>query len=163
MVVLEARVIGFWNPVDKRYHWYVTNLLVGTAVIYPLYRLRWQLELVFKACKSSLCLADMPSANENIIRSLILVALVGNLIAFAVGKYALIRFPQEQQRAFSFQRAAMLLLHIGAPFLRFLIRDSKKALSDLMAKIKTLAGELFDPNFRNRETSLQQVWSQAGL
>ena len=25
--LLRYRVIGFWNPVEKGYHWYITNLL----------------------------------------------------------------------------------------------------------------------------------------
>ena len=41
--VLQARVIGFWNPAEARYHWYVTNLGIAAHLIYPLYRLRWQL------------------------------------------------------------------------------------------------------------------------
>jgi hypothetical protein len=36
------RVIGFWNPVEKQYHWYLTNLSVAAYLLYPLYRLRWQ-------------------------------------------------------------------------------------------------------------------------
>ena len=37
------RLIGFWNPVEKKYHWYITNLAVAALLIYPLYRLRWTL------------------------------------------------------------------------------------------------------------------------
>ncbi len=51
---LACRVIGFWNPSEKCYHWYMTNLKVYAYVIYPLYRIRWQIELIFKACKNSL-------------------------------------------------------------------------------------------------------------
>jgi putative transposase len=46
---LSYRAIGFWNPVEKDYHWYITNLTAAAYLIYPLYRLRWQIELIFKA------------------------------------------------------------------------------------------------------------------
>lgn len=48
---LSCRAVGFWNPCDKCYHWYITNLTVAAQLIYPLYRLRWLLYLIFKACK----------------------------------------------------------------------------------------------------------------
>ena len=32
--ILRVRVIGFWNPIEHRYHWYVTNLKVAAIVIY---------------------------------------------------------------------------------------------------------------------------------
>lgn len=37
---LYARAIGFWNPCEKCYHWYITNLKVAAILIYPLYRRR---------------------------------------------------------------------------------------------------------------------------
>jgi hypothetical protein len=155
--VMQARVIGFWNPVEERYHWYVTNLTLAAHIIYPLYRLRWQLELVFKACKSSLCLADQPSANENIIRSLTLVCLISQLIGFALGKKVVSLMEPEKQTAFSFQRAAMLLTHIGQNFFRFLMNNGTRFLDPLIRQIRALGLELIDPNHQHRETSLQRL------
>lgn len=37
---LSCRAIGFWNPLDKCYHWYMTNLTIAAHLIYPLYRKR---------------------------------------------------------------------------------------------------------------------------
>ena len=74
--LLRYRVIGFWNPVEKGYHWYITNLLAAAYLIYPLYRLRWQIELIFKACKNSLNANQITSGDENIIRSLLLASIV---------------------------------------------------------------------------------------
>ena len=44
------RLIGVWNPTDKKYHWYLTNLAVAADVLYPLYRVRWQLEIYQSCC-----------------------------------------------------------------------------------------------------------------
>jgi putative transposase len=155
--VMQARVIGFWNPVEKRYHWYVTNLTLAAHIIYPLYRLRWQLELVFKAAKSTLALADQPSANENIIRSLTLLSLISQLIGFALGKKVVSLMEPEKQTAFSFQRAAMLLTHIGQNFFRFLLNNGTRFLDQVIRQIGVLAMELIDPNHQHRETSLQRI------
>jgi hypothetical protein len=159
--ILNARVIGFWNPDEKRYHWYVTNLTIAAYLVYPLYRLRWQLELVFKACKSSLCLADQPSANENIIRSLTLISLVAKLIGFALGKKVVAGMDVQKQAAFSFQRAAMLLTHIGHSLFNFLMGKSRKHREQLEREIEAFADELFDPNYRNRESSLRRFHNLA--
>jgi hypothetical protein len=159
--ILTARVVGFWNPDEKRYHWYVTNLTIVAALIYPVYRLRWQLELVFKACKSSLALADHSSANENIIRSLTLVSLVAKLIGFAIGKKIVAQMDEQKQAAFSFQRAAMLLTHVGQSFFNFLMEEEQNYRKQLEAQLEAFANELFDPNYRNRETSLRRVYNLA--
>lgn len=159
--VLEARVIGFWNPIEKHYHWYVTNLTIAAQLAYPLYRIRWQLELIFKAAKSSLCLADQASGNKNIIKNLTLICLVAQLIGFAIGKKAVARMEEGKQNAFSFRRAAMLVVHIGQAFFRYLMSEVEDDLDRLLQQIKALAIELFDPNFRNRETSLQRLHNLA--
>ena len=61
---IKFRIIGFWNPSLKRYHWYVTNLECSVVMIAPLYRMRWQLELLIKGAKQSLNLNQIPSENE---------------------------------------------------------------------------------------------------
>jgi len=68
--ILNCRVIGFWNPVERSYHWYMTNLKVGAYIIYPLYRIRWQIELIFKGCKNSLNANQITSNDKNIIEIL---------------------------------------------------------------------------------------------
>jgi len=61
---LCCRAVCFWNPSEKCYHWYITNLKVAALMIYPLYRLRWQIELIFKACKQSLNVNRLTSNNS---------------------------------------------------------------------------------------------------
>lgn len=74
--ILQCRAIGFWNPSKKMYHWYLTNLTVSAHFIYPLYRLRWQIELVFKACKNSLNANQITSTNRRIIRNLLHASII---------------------------------------------------------------------------------------
>jgi len=69
------RVLGFWNKTTKSYHWYVTNLSIPADLIYKLYRIRWQVELSFKAAKSSLSLADTWSSNRQLVLNILLAAI----------------------------------------------------------------------------------------
>lgn len=82
--VLTCRAIGFWNIDENCYHWYLTNLLVPSKLIYPLYRLRWQIELIFKSCKNSLNANAIHSGNENIIKSLLLGSIAAYLSSLTV-------------------------------------------------------------------------------
>jgi hypothetical protein len=82
--ILACRAIAFWNPVHNCYHWYITNLKVAAHLIYPLYRLRWQIELVFKACKQSLNANRLTSSNSNIIESLLLASIAAHLASHTI-------------------------------------------------------------------------------
>jgi Transposase DDE domain len=152
--VLTARVIGFWNPRSQQYHWYVTNLTAMARLIYPLYRLRWQLELVFKAFKSSLRLADLPSANSNIIYVLVYAALIAAMITYPLALAVALESKHEKQMTPSFQRAANVIVHLAKELATFLISASARAVEALTRKLKLLHRELYDPNYNRRRTSL---------
>ena len=82
----------------------MTNLKVEAFIIYPLYRIRWQIELIFKGCKNSLNANQITSNNKNTIESLLLSSLAAQLAShtiFNVGSEAL---DQDQKLATSFQR-----------------------------------------------------------
>lgn len=155
--LFSARVIGFWNPDRKLYHWYVTNLLVPAELIYPLYRLRWQIELVFKAFKSSLRLADLPSANPKIIYVLVYSALIANVIAQPIAYILALEFKMKKQITPSIQRAATILVHCSQDFTDFLISNSSASIKKLIDKLNLLKKEIFDPNWKKRETSLAKL------
>jgi hypothetical protein len=156
--LFQARVIGFWNPDSRCYHWYTTNLVVAAKLIYPAYRLRWQIELVFKGAKGSLRLEDVPSANSNIIWSLILSSLIANLIA-----HPLARSLGEQEESslrkasISFQRASLVLRHVTEELWDYIIHPCRPTIFALKKKLKMFLSELFDPNYIRRTSSLQRV------
>lgn len=155
---LCCRAIGFWDPVEKGYHWYLTNLPVPAEVIYPLYRLRWQVELLFKACKRSLNADQIPSTEPTIIESLLLASLAAHLAAQTILGIAVEQLDEEQQRAVSFQRLAHVAVQLGSHFIAFLLQASQHNLRRLIAKILLFAKELFDPNYQHRETSLARIY-----
>jgi hypothetical protein len=155
--ILNCRVIGFWNPVERSYHWYITNLKVGAYIIYPLYRLRWQIELIFKGCKNSLNANQITSNDKNIIESLLLSSLAAQLASntiFNIGSECL---GQDQKLATSFQRILKISVNLSSDFIRFLLNASKEHFYNLLEKIKLFSNEIFDPNYKHRETSLTRI------
>lgn len=153
----NVRVIGFWNKSSQTYHWYLTNLLVPAKVIYPLYRLRWQVELLYKSCKASLRLADMPSGNPQIIRNLLLLTVVATLIAQPMARIMVDGLSFTKQGAMSVQRAAMVLVGVADEFRTYVLKGGQAAINALLKKLELFAPELIEPNYKNRETSFNRV------
>jgi hypothetical protein len=154
---LNYRVIGFWNPITKEHHWYITNLLIAAHLIYPLYRLRWQIELIFKACKSSLNANQITSGDKNIIESLLLASIIAHLSTYTIFSIGTEQMAEEQQWAVSFQRIAKVAVLLAREFILFLLNSSQEHIDTLMRKIRSLADELYDPNYKKRESSVARV------
>jgi hypothetical protein len=154
---LRYRVIGFWNPVEKGYHWYITNLVAAAYLMYPLYRLRWQIELIFKACKNSLNANQITSSDENIIESLLLASIAAHLSSCTLFNVGIEQLEEEKQWAISFQRVAKVAVVLARDFIMFLLNSSRDYFDNLLHKIKLFANEMFDPNYKKRETSLMRI------
>jgi len=157
MGTLTCRAIAFWNPAYNCYHWYITNLKVAAYLIYPLYRLRWLLSLVFKACKQSLNANRLTSNNSNIIESLLLASIAANLASQTILDVVIPFLPKVEQLAISVQRTTQVAVSIASDFINFLVTGSKKNAKILLDKILLFADEIFDPNYRHRETSLARL------
>ena len=154
---LTCRVIGFWNPVKRSYHWYMTNLKVDAFIIYPLYRIRWQIELIFKGCKNSLNANQITSNDNNIIESLLLSSLAAQLASHTIFNLGSGYLDQDQKLAISFQRILKVTVDLSSEFIRFLLSSSREHFCNLLQKIKLFSNEIFDPNYKHRETSLTRI------
>ncbi len=154
---LCCRALGFWNPLEKGYQWYLTNLAVPAGVIYPLYRLRWQIELIFKACKRSLNSNQIPSTEPHIIESLLLASIAAHLASQTILGIAVEQLDEAQRRALSFQRIAQVAVQLGSHFIAFLLNASQSNLHRLLTKILLFAKELIDPNYQHPETTLARI------
>lgn len=155
--LLVYRVIGFWNPSEKTYHWYITNLSAPATLIYTLYRLRFQIELIFKGCKQSLNANAITSNDANIIESLLLASIAAHLISTTIPRIGINWLDEKKHYALSFQRISKITVVLARDFVMFFIHSSKKWLQQLMQKIELFANELFDPNYKNRETALMRL------
>lgn len=154
---LNCRAIAFFNPAYGCYHWYMTNLKVASQLIYPLYRLRWQIELVFKACKQSLNADRFKTNNTNIIESLLLASIAAHLASQTILDIVIPQLTQIERLAVSVQRTAKVVVCIATDFINFLIAGTEKYAKILRDKIMLFANEIFDPNCRHRESSLARI------
>lgn len=152
------RVIGYWNSREKKYHWYVTNLKCKATLIYPLYRFRWQIELLFKSAKSSLKLDRIPSANRMIILNLFLSKMIALLTAMLIREIGKRNLESNQILNVSLQRAAMVLVQIKTSLVDYLMsKRASTSKSEVRQKLKLLLRELIDPNGRNRKTTRSEL------
>jgi hypothetical protein len=152
----HSRVIGFWSREDGQYHWYITNLKVSAIVIYPLYRLRWQLELLWKAWKSFLHLDEIQTADKNIILCVMLAGMCAGLLTGGIGIATISNEPEEKQVAFSVQKTAALFIRIGYDLFKVICTNLRSAKKRLIEMIILFKDELYDPNYKRRNNSLCQ-------
>ena len=64
---------------------------------------------------------------------------------------------EEQQLAISFQRVAKVAVVFARDFIMFLLHSSREYFDNLVDKIKLFGNEIFDPNYKKKETSLARI------
>ena len=156
---LEVRLIGFRFPLTKEYRWYVTNMpssMVLPEWIYPIYRLRWQIELFFKSIKSMLHADQITSENENIVLvtaySSILASLIANSIII---EYAVVSAKIEL-KSVTAQRITFVFSQIAHDLAKCILKKDISPKS-FVNNLKTLLPLLICPNRKHRPTSLEIV------
>ena len=86
---LEGRIVAHWNAEEGRYTWLVTNLprarMTGEQVG-QVYRLRWQVELLFKEWKSYANLHAFDTSNASIAEGLIWTAIAASILKRYLGQ-----------------------------------------------------------------------------
>ena len=130
---------------------------VAAILIYSLYRYEKQIELVFKACKQSLNANRLTSNNTNIIESLLLASIVAHLASHTILEVVIPFLSKAERLAISVQRTAKVAVSIAGDFINFLVNGSLNYANILLDKILLFSDEIFDPNFRHRETSLARI------
>lgn len=77
------RLVAIWNPKTKKHVLFVTNVsaeLLNLKEIGQIYRIRWQIELIFKDLKSHSGLRKFLTSNEHIVEGLIWLSLISFLV-----------------------------------------------------------------------------------
>lgn len=86
---MEGRIVAHWNAEEGRYTWLVTNLsrarMTGEQVG-QVYRLRWQVELLFKEWKSYANLHAFDTSNASIAEGLIWTAIAASILKRYLGQ-----------------------------------------------------------------------------
>ena len=162
-VDVSFRVLGFWYKKDHSYRWYLTNLKCARGLIYDIYRLRWQIELSFKAMKSTLNFDRMPTLNRNAVKAFTLIALINYVLATVIREEARGQAARQKNSAAdsaSILRAAMILgnsADIILELVRLSRRMTNRAVSRLKQRLLPLLSDVLDPNHNTRKTSLEAL------
>jgi putative transposase len=156
---IEVRLIGFRFPKTKQYRWYATNLPHTTFLaqwIYPIYRLRWQIELFFKSIKSILNADQITSGNENIALAIVYSSILSSLISSSIIIEEALVFAHVELKSITAQR----LMHVFSLFAHNLAQcliSKEFSNISLRNKLLCLLPLLTCPNIKHRPTSLEVV------
>ena len=99
----------------------------------------------------------LTSNNSTIIENLLLSSIAAHLASHTILDIVIPQLSKMKQLAISVQRTAKIVVLLGADFFNFLVTGSKKYALILIDKIMLFANDLFDPNFRHRESSLARI------
>jgi hypothetical protein len=130
----------------------VTNApvdLLPSASVGYLYRVRWQIELVFKQFKSVLRLDALPSKNPSRVRCEIWARLLNALLVFTWYQHSNAACLQSDQREISFAKVAKLLQQDGQLLMRVLFSARERIETEfrtLWKKILRLARKEHQPS-----------------
>jgi len=156
---IEVRLIGFRFPKTKQYRWYATNLTTSMLLahwIYPLYRLRWQIELFFKSLKSVLNADQITSGNENIALAIVYSSILSSLIASSIIIEEALAFSHIELKSITAQRLMTVYSIVAHSLAQCLI--AKRIPNIFLQKIlHSLLHLLMCPNRKHRPTSLEVV------
>jgi len=81
---MPFRLVAIYNNEAKRYHVYITNIppdALSAEDVAELYRVRWDIEMIFKELKSKYSLDAITSANPNVVEGLIWVGILTLLVS----------------------------------------------------------------------------------
>ena len=162
-VEVVFRLLGFWNKEKRSYHWYVTNLKGSRKIIGLLYRLRWQIELSFKAMKSTLNFDRIPTINKNAVESFLLIGVINYVFSVILRQEAeafALATKSKQSKKSSIQKSAKAFREGVRDILSGLKigrRMTKSWIEKLEEKLKLLLESVFDPNQNRRKSTVADL------
>lgn len=143
----NVRLVGQWITKDQEWHLYITSLLTWPkypqALIIDLYRLRWQIEILFRNLKHVLRIANFVSTTENGIRIQMYAALIHYLLTHIL----ILKAAQET----------------GRPFEDFSIPYCLNAVQQVLQQTSQLVLKGQTPDWDKLETLLLDIVIRVGL
>lgn len=144
----NCRLIMSWNPQGKYYQYLITDLPRETFTVYHIieaYRLRWQIELMFKEWKSHANLQAFTTEKVSIVEGLIW----GSLCAALLKRYIAHVTQKVSHKAISTQKVAKSGCYFMMELMKTLIDSPKKLMMTLRKIIKFLSGNAKRDSLKN--------------
>ena len=144
----NCRLIMSWNPQGKYYQYLITDLPRETFTVYHIieaYRLRWQIELMFKEWKSHANLQAFTTEKVSIVEGLIW----GSLCAALLKRYIAHVTQKVSHKAISTQKVAKSGCYFMMELMKTLIDSPKKLMITLRKIIKFLSGNAKRDSLKN--------------
>jgi putative transposase len=135
------RLVGIWDVERERWSLYVTNLPPGEYApeeLLQLYRLRWEVELLFKELRSAYRLDEIPTRKPATARCLIYAALLSLLLGRVLTRITAARH-DIHTRSLSPRRMAAMLGHHALDLGRALLDHDRQRIGRVLARIADLA------------------------
>ncbi len=156
----QCRMVLFWHQEDKRYLWWLTNLPrneFSSEDVMRIYRVRWQIELLFKEWKGFNNLKRFVTRQEHMVRGLIWASLLSLLLKRFIGRVA----QQRLNVRLSMMKIAKATQGWFEPVMKSLASKSITQLRiDLSWAIEFITANCHraQQSKRRRDNSLEAIW-----
>ena len=127
----RMRLVAIYSPKEKRYTYLVTNLKTADFTveeIIQLYRLRWQVELLFKECKSYNNLQGYQTGNATLQEAMIW----GSLIAVTLKRFITKSIEQFYELEMSTMIVSKTTVHWWYALLESIVGNKRKQLGKVL-------------------------------
>lgn len=142
------RLVGVFNPERTCWHLYVTNLPAdefSPAELATIYRLRWEVELLFKQLKGSHRLEEFASAREEVVITLLYAALLA-LLASRVLASMVEQHDERGARRISLRIVSSYLIQHALMLATALLRGGRGVARHLAELAEVIGLTCRDPN-----------------
>ena len=141
------RLVAIRDEETGDYHTYLTNVppnRLSADDVALAYKARWQVELMFKACKSEFRLDQLTAQRKAAIEALVYASILTMLVSQQLMTYVRSKLTEPDARRVTFGRVAVALRAFGQELLRAITQPVERAEAALLERL--LTREALDPH-----------------
>ncbi len=149
------RLVAIRDEETDDYHTYLTNVppnRLSADDVALAYKARWQVELMFKACKSEFRLDQLTAQRKAAVEALVYASILTMLVSQQLMAYLRSKLTEPDARRATFGRVAVALRAFGQELLRAITQPVERAEAALLERL--LTREALDPH-QSRQSLLE--------
>ena len=150
------RLIGLYDTDKSKYHFYMTNIpaeLLAAEDAYNVYRVRWEIELIFKELKSGYGLGGITSCSKHVVTALIYSAVITLIVSRKLFRSIASHLGSRAERATGSRWCRLFATH--ANDLLFAVTRQSRENAATRELLQLLVHEMVDPHL-GRKSLLSQ-------